>query len=189
MASKSTKKLGKSEQAELLATLEERFEDNKERHKGLKWEKVRQRLEAAPDKLWSLREMERTGGKPDVIGHDKTSGQYLFVDCSAESPEGRRSLCYDDVALKARKKNRPRGSAVEMASEIGAELLTEEVYRRLQEVGEFDAKTSSWLTTPPDIRKLGGAIFGDYRFGTVWIYHNGADSYYGARGFRCALRV
>ena len=188
MASKSTKKLGKNEQEELLSTLEERFEENKERHKGIKWEKVRQKLEAAPAKLWSLSEMERTGGEPDVIGHDKASG-FLFVDCSAESPEGRRSLCYDDEALKARKKNKPKGSAVEMAADMGAELLTEEEYRQLQKVGEFDAKTSSWLTTPPEIRKLGGAIFGDYRFETVWIYHNGADSYYAARGFRCALRV
>ena len=188
MASKSTKKLGKNEQEELLSTLEERFEENKERHQGIKWEKVRQKLEAAPAKLWSLSEMERTGGEPDVIGHDKASG-FLFVDCSAESPEGRRSLCYDDEALKARKNNKPKGSAVEMAADMGAELLTEEEYRQLQKVGEFDAKTSSWLTTPPEIRKLGGAIFGDYRFETVWIYHNGADSYYAARGFRCALRV
>jgi len=188
MASKSPRKLGKSEQEELLSTLEERFEKNKDRHRGIKWEKVRQKLEAAPAKLWSLSEMERTGGEPDVIGHDKASG-FLFVDCSAESPEGRRSLCYDDEALKARKKNKPEGSAVELAAEMGAELLTEEEYRQLQEVGGFDAKTSSWLTTPPAIRKLGGAIFGDYRFETVWIYHNGADSYYAARGFRCALRV
>lgn len=188
MAGKSTKKLGKSQSEEYLSTLETRFEENKARHKGLKWEKVRQKLEASPAKLWSLSEMERTGGEPDVIGHDKTSG-YLFVDCSAESPAGRRSLCYDREALDARKKHKPAGSAVELAAAMGAELLTEDEYRQLQEVGEFDAKTSSWLTTPPDIRKLGGAIFGDYRFGTVWIYHNGAESYYGARGFRCALRV
>ena len=189
MAKKSTKKLGESQREELLSTLEARFEEQKDRHKSIKWEKVRSRLEAAPDKLWSLHEMERTGGEPDLIGHDKSTGKYLFIDCSAESPEGRRSLCYDREALDARMKHKPEGSAVELAAAMGADLLTEEEYRRLQEVGEFDAKTSSWLTTPPDIRKLGGAIFGDYRFGTVWIYHNGADSYYGARGLRCALRV
>jgi hypothetical protein len=187
MAGKSTKKLGKGDQEELLAKLEERFEKNKDRHNGIKWEKVRQKLEASPAKMWSLSEMERTGGEPDVIGQEKSG--YLFVDCSAESPAGRRSLCYDGEALKARKQNKPKGSAVEMAGDMGADLLTEEEYRQLQQVGKFDAKTSSWLTTPPEIRKLGGAIFGDYRFGTVWTYHNGADSYYAARGFRCALRV
>jgi hypothetical protein len=187
MAGKSTKKLAKSEQEELLSRLEERFEANKDRHKGVQWEKVRRKLEAAPASLWALSEMERTGGEPDVIGQEKSG--YLFVDCSAESPAGRRSLCYDGEALKARKQNKPKGSAVEMAAEMGTELLTEEEYRQLQEVGEFDAKTSSWLTTPSEVRKLGGAIFGDYRFGAVWIYHNGADSYYAARGFRCAVRV
>lgn len=189
MAKKSTKNLGPRERDELLSTIEARFEKQMHRHNGLEWEKVRLRLEAAPEKLWSLSEMERTGGEPDVIGHDKSTGAYLFVDCSTESPEGRRSLCYDREALEARKKHKPAGSAVELVAAMGAVLLTEEQYRSLQELGEFDAKTSSWLKTPPDIRKLGGAIFGDYRFGTVWVYHNGAESYYGARGFRCALRV
>jgi hypothetical protein len=150
---------------------------------------VRLRLESDPDKLWSLNEMERSGGEPDVIGRDEKTGEYLFVDCSAESPKGRRSVCYDRQALDARKKHKPEASAVELAAAMGAVLLTEEEYRKLQELGEFDTTTSSWLQTPPDIRILGGAIFGDYRFGTVWVYHNGAESYYAARGFRCALWV
>jgi hypothetical protein len=169
--------------------LKVRFEGNMHRHEGLRWDKVQARLEGKPEKLWSLGEMERSGGEPDVVGQDKKTGEYLFFDCSPDSPKGRRSLCYDRQALDARKEHKPRGSAVEMATAMGAALLTEADYRRLQELGEFDAKTSSWLETPPDIRSLGGAIFGDYRFGTVFIYHNGADSYYAARGFRCALRV
>ena len=186
---KTDKHLDGAARAELLETLGARFERNVERHDGIRWVEVQARLEAEPDKLWSLGEMERSGGEPDVIGRDEASGEYLFVDCSAESPKGRRSLCYDREALEARKKHKPDGSAVEMVAAMGAELLTEDGYRRLQQLGEFDAKTSSWLRTPSDIRALGGAMFGDYRFGTVWVYHNGAESYYAARGFRCLLRV
>lgn len=189
MANKSTRNLGPGQGEELLATMRARFEDNMHRHEGLQWEKVRARLEGEPDRLWSLGEMERTGGEPDVVGQDKETGEYLFFDCSPESPEGRRSVCYDDEALAARKKHKPEASAVGMAGTMGAVLLTEEQYRQLQHLGEFDTKTSSWLLTPPDIRSLGGAIFGDYRYGTVFVYHNGAESYYAARGFRCALRV
>ncbi len=185
----STKNPGTGQRDELLATLKDRFERHMDRHEGLQWAHVRARLEDDPDKLSSLDEMERSGGEPDVIGRDEKTGEYLFVDCSAESPKGRRSVCYDREALDARKKNKPQASAVELAADMGATLLNEEEYRRLQELGEFDSKTSSWLHTPPDIRKLGGAVFGDFRFGTVWVYHNGADSYYAARGFRCALRV
>lgn len=173
----------------LLETLEARFEGNMTRHKGVQWPKVQAKLEARPDKLWSLSEMERTGGEPDVVGHDRKTDEYLFYDCSKESPEGRRSVCYDRQALEARKKHKPENSAVEMGAEMGAELLAAEQYRRLQELGEFDTKTSSWLQTPPEIRGLGGAIFGDFRYGTVFVYHNGAESYYAARGFRCSLRV
>jgi len=174
---------------ELLATLKARFEDNMHRHEGLQWKAVQARLKKKPDRLWSLGEMEETGGEPDVVEQDEKTKEYIFVDCSPESPKGRRSLCYDGQALEARKEHRPRGSAVEAATAMGASLLTEEQYRRLQELGEFDAKTSSWLKTPAAIRELGGAIFGDYRFGTVFVYHNGAESYYAARGFRCALGV
>ncbi len=173
----------------LLAILQARFEENMNRHPGVSWADVRTRIEASPDKLESLNEMERTGGEPDVTGQDQETGEYLFVDCSAESPSGRRSLCYDPAALEARKKHKPDGSAVGVAEAMGTVLLTESEYRRLQELGAFDSKTSSWLHTPSDIRKLGGAVFGDFRFGTVWVYHNGAESYYGARGFRCMLRV
>lgn len=189
MANKGTKTLEAGQREELLETMKARFEKNMDRHVGHEWEKVRTRLERHPEKLWSLNEMERSGGEPDVIGHDEQSGGYIFVDCSAESPRGRRSVCYDRQALEARRKHRPEASAVELAADMGATLLTEEEYRRLQELGEFDAKTSSWLRTPADIRGLGGAVFGDYRFGAVWVYHNGAESYYAARGFRCALRV
>ncbi|HEX6251833.1 MAG TPA: DUF4256 domain-containing protein, partial [Gemmatimonadaceae bacterium] len=181
--------LGQSQRDELLATLKARFEEHMDRHRGIQWEEVRLKLERNSDKLWSLGEMERSGGEPDVTGQDRNTGEYLFMDCSAESPKGRRSVCYDREALEARKKHKPDGSAVEMATAMGAVLLSEEEYRKLQKLGEFDTKTSSWLQTPPDIRRLGGAIFGDYRFGTVWVYHNGAESYYAARGFRCALRV
>jgi hypothetical protein len=189
MATKGTKTPGKSQREALLVTIEARFEEHMHRHKGIQWENVRLRLESDPDKLGSLNEMERSGGEPDVIGQDEKTGEYLFVDCSAESPKGRRSVCYDRQALDARKKHKPEASAVELAAAMGAVLLTEEEYRKLQELGEFDTTTSSWLQTPPDIRILGGAIFGDYRFGTVWVYHNGAESYYAARGFRCALWV
>jgi len=173
----------------MLAALKARFAENMQRHAGIEWEDVQSRLEADPAKLWSLGEMERSGGEPDVTGRDPSTGEYLFFDCSAESPAGRRSVCYDREALESRKKNRPEARAVELAEAMGAVLLNETEYRRLQELGEFDAKTSSWLLTPPEIRNLGGAIFGDYRFGAVWVYHNGAESYYAARGFRCVLRV
>jgi hypothetical protein len=181
--------LGAKERDSLLESLQARFEGNMQRHQGLEWAKVRTRLEARPDKLRSLGELERTGGEPDVVARDEKTGEYLFCDCSAESPAGRRSLCYDRAALDARKENKPRGNAVEMAGAMGAALLTEEQYRRLQALGACDTKTSSWLQTPPEIRKLGGAIFGDCRYGSVFVYHNGADSYYAARGFRCSLAV
>ena len=174
---------------DLLNTLKARFDKNPNRHEGLDWAKVQAKLEANPKKQWSLSEMERTGGEPDVVGRDKKTGEYLFVDCSPESPKGRASLCYDREALDSRKEHKPKSSAMEMAAAMGIELLTEDQYRELQELGAFDTKTSSWLTTPADIRKLGGAIFGDRRFGRVFIYHNGAESYYAARGFRGTLRV
>jgi hypothetical protein len=189
MGAKSTRDLDPARREELLATLEDRFQHNMHRHRGLRWADVRDRLEGLPDKLRSLDEMERTGGEPDVVGRDETSGAYLFVDCSSQSPKGRRSVCYDREALEARKKHPPKASAVESAAAMGAVLLTEEEYRKMQELDEFDTTTSSWLRTPPDIRKRGGAMFGDRRFDTVWVYHNGADSYYAARGFRCALEV
>ena len=178
-----------SERAELIRTLQARFEKNMNRHPGLEWAKVRARLEANAEKLKSLHEMERTGGEPDVVGHDKATGEYIFYDCSKESPNGRRSLCYDRAALDSRKENKPKGNAMDMAAAMGIELLTEEQYRGLQELGEFDAKTSSWVTTPAEIRKLGGALFCDRRFNTVFVYHNGAESYYAARGFRGLVRV
>jgi hypothetical protein len=174
---------------ELLRTLKTRFEKNMNRHPGLEWVKVQAKLEANAEKLWSLHEMERTGGEPDVVGHDKKTGEYVFYDCSAESPKGRRSVCYDREALDARKEHKPENSAMGMAAGMGIEVLTEEQYRELQNLGNFDAKTSSWLKTPSDIRKLGGAVFGDYRYGKVFVYHNGAESYYAARGFRGSLRV
>ena len=174
---------------ELLRALKARFEKNMNRHKGLEWAKVQAKLEANTEKLWSLNEMERTGGEPDVVGHDKKTGEYIFYDCSAESPNGRRSVCYDGEALKSRKEHKPQNSAIDMAAAMGIELLTEEQYRELQKLGNFDTKTSSWVKTPSDIRKLGGAIFADYRYGTVFVYHNGAESYYAARAFRGSLRV
>lgn len=183
------KKLTPKQREELLETLKARFEVNMERHPGLSWAKVEARLEASPEKLWSLCEMERTGGEPDVVGHDKKAGDVLFFDCAEESPKGRRSVCYDREGLESRKEHRPEDSAIDMASAMGIELLTEEQYRQLQEVGEFDLKTSSWLKSPDAIRKLGGAIFGDRRYGQVFVYHNGAQSYYAARGFRGVLRV
>jgi hypothetical protein len=183
------KKLLPEQKQELLKTLKARFEKNMNRHKGLEWNKVQARLEGKTEKLWTLDEMEVTGGEPDVVGQDEKTGEYIFYDCSADSPKGRRSLCYDRKALDARKENKPKDSVIDMATAMGIELLTEEQYRALQKFGNFDTKTSSWLVTPPDIRKLGGAIFADYRYGTIFVYHNGADSYYAARGFRGSLRV
>jgi len=178
------------EQAEeLLATLGARFRKHMERHEGIEWQDVQARLEAHPDKLWSLHEMERTGGEPDVIGYDEQTGEYIFVDCSAESPKGRRSVCYDQEALESRKEHKPKASAVGMAEEMGIELLTEQQYRELQQLGSFDTKTSSWVKTPARIRQLGGALFCDRRYDAVFVYHNGAESYYAARGFRGLLRV
>jgi uncharacterized protein DUF4256 len=183
------KKLSSEQREELLQTLKARFEKNMNRHKGLEWAKVQAKLEANSEKAWSLHEMERTGGEPDVVGQDKKTGEYLFYDCSPESPNGRRSLCYDREALDARKEHKPKSSAVDMAAAMGIELLTEEQYRELQKLGKFDAKTSSWVKTPSEIRRLGGAIFCDFRYGNVFVYHNGADSYYAARAFRGALKV
>ncbi len=182
-------KLSAEQREALLNTLKTRFEKNTHRHAGLEWAAVQAKLEASPDKLWSLSEMENTGGEPDVVGYDQETDEYTFVDCSAQSPKGRRSICYDGQALEAREKHKPKTSALDMAAAIGIELLTEAEYFALQELGEFDTTTSSWVKTPPEVRKLGGAIFGDRRFGRVFIYHNGAESYYGARGFRGALRV
>ena len=188
------KKLSPEQIDELLRELKARFEKNMNRHKGLEWAKVLTKLEANPDsyrdeKLWSLNEMERTGGEPDVVGYDKKTDEYIFYDCSAESPKDRRSLCYDREGLESRKENKPKNNAIDMAAAIGIELLSEEQYRELQKLGKFDMKTSSWVKTPSEIRKLGGAIFSDYRYGTVFVYHNGADSYYAVRGFRGSLRV
>jgi hypothetical protein len=174
---------------ELLNLLKVRFEKNMNRHKGLEWDKVQAKLEANKEKLWSLNEMERTGGEPDVVGYDETTGEYIFYDCSAESPKGRRSICYDREALESRKEHKPGNSAVDMAAAMGIEILTEEQYRELQKFENFDMKTSSWLKTPSDIRNLGGAIFADFRYGNVFVYHNSAESYYGSRGFRGSLRV
>jgi hypothetical protein len=181
--------LSQGERAELLATLQARFEANSSRHHALEWRNVQARLEANPEKLWSLSEMERTGGEPDVVGHDRKTGEYIFYDCSAQSPSGRRNLCYDGEALESRKEHKPKDSAVNVAAGMGVELLTEQEYRALQKLGEFDTKTSSWVKTPADIRKLGGAIFCDRRYDTVFVYHNGAESYYAGRGFRTSLRV
>jgi hypothetical protein len=183
------KKLSAGQQEELLNTLKARFENNRNRHKGIEWVKVQAKLEAGTHKLWSLNEMEITGGEPDVVGYDKITGEYIFYDCSAESPKGRRSICYDHEALEKRKEHKPENSAVEMAADMGIELLTEEQYRELQRLGSFDTKTSSWIQTPADIRKLGGAIFCDRRYNTIFLYHNGAESYYAARAFRGLLRV
>lgn len=178
-----------NEREQILATLKARFEKNPNRHKGLQWAQVQARLEADAGKLWSLSEMEKTGGEPDVVGHDKKSGEYIFYDCSQQSPKGRRSLCYDREALESRKEHKPKNSATDLADAMGVELLTEEEYRDLQKLGEFDTTTSSWVKTPSPIRRLGGALFCDRRFDTVFVYHNGAESYYGARGFRGRLRV
>jgi hypothetical protein len=186
---KTKKQLSPGQREELLTTLKARFEKNMSRHKGGEWAKVQAKLEANSEKLWSLNEMEATGGEPDVVAFNKKTGEYVFYDCSAESPKGRRSLCYDREALNARKEHKPKDSAIDMATAIGIELLSEEQYRELQKLGEFDLKTSSWVQTPSDIRKLGGALFCDRRYNQVFLYHNGADSYYGARGFRASLKV
>ncbi|MFI5096246.1 MAG: DUF4256 domain-containing protein [Candidatus Acidiferrales bacterium] len=183
------KDLSPEQRRELLSALKARFEKNMNRHKGLAWAQVQAKLEANAEKLWSLNEMERTGGEPDVVGHDKKTGEYIFYDCSAESPKGRRSLCYDREALESRKEHKPKDNAIGMAVAMGIELLTEEQYRELQTLGNFDTKTSSWVKTPSEIRKLGGALFCDRRFDTVFVYHNGAESYYAARAFRGSLRV
>ena len=185
----ATKKLSPEQREELLGTLKARFEKNMHRHEGLAWAKVQTALEARAEELWSLGEMERTGGEPDVVGHDKKRGDYILYDCSAESPDGRRSLCYDGEALASRKEHKPKNSAVDMAAAMGIEILTEEQYRELQQLGNFDTRTSSWVKTPAGIRKLGGALFCDRRYDHVFVYHNGAESYYAARGFRGSLRV
>ena len=183
------RELSPEQREELLRALKARFEKNMNRHKGLEWAEVQARLEANTEKLWSLHEMERTGGEPDVVGHDKEAVEYIFCDCSAESPKGRRSVCYDHEALESRKEHKPENSAVQMAADMGIELLTEEQYRELQKLGNFDTKTSSWVKTPSDIRQLGGALFCDRRYDHVFVYHNGAESYYAARAFRGSLRV
>lgn len=183
------KELSAEERTTLLNILKTRFEKNKNRHNDLEWTKVQAKLEANTSKLWSLNEMERTGGEPDIVAYDKETNEYIFYDCAAESPKGRRSVCYDNKALESRKEHKPVNSALNMAAEMGIELLTAEQYQELQKLGNFDSKTSSWITTPSYIRKLGGALFSDFRYGTVFVYHNGAESYYAARGFRGSLRV
>lgn len=189
MATKNNKQLTTAEETDLLRILKTRFDKHMSRHKGIEWTAVEKRLKASKEKLWSLREMENTGGEPDLVGQDKKTGEYLFIDCAPESPSGRRSICYDREGLDARKEHKPADNAQDMAAAIGIELLDETEYRALQQLGKFDSKTSSWIKTPADIRKLGGALFGDFRYGTIFIYHNGAQSYYAARGFRGALRV
>lgn len=186
---KIDKSLSPKQKEELLKILKERFEKNMNRHKGIEWEKVQTRLDAKPEKLWSLNEMEATGGEPDVVSLGTKSDEFIFVDCSEESPKGRRSLCYDRAALNSRKEHKPKNSALDMADEMGIEILNEEQYRELQNLGKFDMKTSSWIKTPDEIRKLGGALFCDYRYATVFVYHNGAESYYAARGFRGLLKI
>ena len=186
---RKTIELSPEQSDELLSTLKTRFGKNLNRHKGLDWDSVQTKLKANAEKLWSLSDMERTGGEPDVVGYDQTTGEYIFYDCSAETPKGRRSLCYDREALNSRKENKPQTSALDMAADMGIEILTEEQYRQLQNLGSFDAKTSSWVKTPSEIRKIGGALFTDFRYGTVFVYHNGAESYYAVRGFRGSLRV
>jgi hypothetical protein len=188
-AAKAKKELSSERREDLLSVLKARFEKNRNRHEGLEWGGVKAKLEVNTQKMWSLAEMERTGGEPDVVGHDKKTGEYIFYDCSAESPKDRRSFCYDREALDSRKEAKPKNSAIDMAAAMGVELLTEEQYRELQKLGNFDTKTSSWVKTPAEIRKLGGALFCDRRFDTVFTYHNGAESYYAARGFRGSLRV
>ena len=186
---KSNKNMSTEQREELVRTLKARFEKNLKRHKGLEWTKVQARLEASHEKLWTLNEMETTGGEPDVVGQDKKTGEYIFYDCSSETPNGRRSFCYDREALQSRKEHKPANSAIDAAADMGIELLSEEQYRELQTLGNFDTKTSSWVQTPDKIRKLGGALFCDRRYDTVFVYHNGAESYFGGRGFRGSLRV
>jgi hypothetical protein len=186
---KANKALSAEQGAELLKTLKARFEKNMNRHKGLEWAEVEAKLDAHIEKLWSLNEMEKTGGEPDVVGHDKKTGEYIFFDCSAESPQGRTSVCYDREGLDSRKEHKPKNNAIDMATAMGIELLTEDQYRELQKLGNFDTKSSSWVKAPADIRKLGGALYGDRRFGRVFVYHNGAQSYYSGRAFRGSLRV
>jgi hypothetical protein len=188
-AVKAKNELSPQQREELLRALKARFEKNISRHEGLEWAKVQARLERSPEKLWSLHEMERTGGDPDVVGCDQKTGEYIFFDCSAESPKGRTSVCYDREGLDSRKEHKPKNTAMDMAADMGIELLTEEQYRELQKLGDFDTKSSSWVKTPAEMRKLGGALFGDRRFGRVFFYHNGAQSYYSGRGFRGSLRV
>ena len=188
-AKSNKKELSSKQVQELLRTLKTRFEKNMNRHKGLEWARVQAKLEGSSRKLWSLNEMEKTRGEPDVVGYDKKTGEYIFYDCSAESPQGRRSFCYDREALESRKEHKPTNNALDLAASMRIEILTEEQYRELQKLGEFDTKTSSWVKTPPEIRKLGGALFCDRRYDTVFVYHNGADSYYAARGFRGCLRI
>jgi hypothetical protein len=191
MTMKNNKALSSDQQEEIIKVLKARFEKNRNRHESLEWAKIQERLDhkSSPEKLWSLYEMESSGGEPDVVGQDKFTGEYIFYDCSAETPKGRRSVCYDREALNARKENKPQNSALDMAAAMGIELLSEEQYRHLQQLGEYDLKTSSWVKTPADIRKLGGALYCDRRYNHVFVYHNGADSYYAARGFRGMLRV
>ena len=189
MTKRNKKELSLKQREEIINILKIRFEKNMNRHKGFEWSKVRSKIEIRPDKLFSLNEMERTGGEPDVVGYNKESYEYIFYDCSPESPAGRRSVCYDREALNSRKENKPSNSAIDMAAEIGIVMLTEEQYTELQKLGKFDTKTSSWIFTPPEIRKLGGAIFADFRYGNVFVYHNGAESYYAARGFRGSLSI
>lgn len=189
MTIENKKELSQEEREELLNKLKNRFEKNMDRHQDLDWKQIQARLESNPEKLSSLYEMEKTEGEPDVVGYDKEKDEYIFVDCSKESPKGRRSICYDRAALESRKKHKPENNAIDMAAEMGIKILTEEQYRELQKLGTFDAKTSTWVKTPDDIRNLGGAVFCDFRFGRVFLYHNGADSYYGSRGFRGMLRV
>ncbi|EMS85486.1 DUF4256 domain-containing protein [Leptospira noguchii] len=186
---KNKKELVSKQHEELLNTLEDRFAKNMDRHKDLEWTKIKTKLETNSEKLWSLNEMERTGGEPDVVAYDQKTDEYIFYDCSAESPKGRRSVCYDQEALESRKEHKPKDNALDMATSMSIEILTEEQYRELQKLGKFDTKTSSWIKTPSDIRKLGGAIFADFRYGHVFVYHNGAESYYAVRGFRGSLRV
>lgn len=183
------RELSPEQRIELLRVLKARFEKNMKRHEGLLWDKIEEKLEANTEKLWSLNQMEMTDGEPDVVGFDHNTGEYIFFDCSAESPKGRRSICYDHEALESRKEHKPKDSAINMAESMGIEILTEEQYRELQKIGNFDAKTSSWISTPSEIRQLGGAIFADFRYGHVFVYHNGAESYYGVRGFRGSLRI
>jgi len=189
MNSVNRQELNSEQTEELLNILQTRFEKNMQRHQGIEWVKIQERLKSNADKLWSINEMDITGGEPDIVGYDQNTDEFIFMDCSVESPVGRRSICYDREGLESRKENRPQNNAIDMATEMGIEILSEEQYRALQKLGKFDAKTSSWIKTPDEIRKLGGALFSDFRYGTVFVYHNGAQSYYAARAFRGSLRL